>query len=178
MPKEFDMLLELKGASNVPQITDCYFTVTELGRFFWNAIYERFYEETVWGLIQRLRCLPKEEERSLQPLKMKALMKGFLTGLFELHKRSIIHRNLHPGNILVSRSEACITGLGCATYCGIKPRHNCMVGREHYRAPELVVGVEEYYSSVDIWCKECKRITEYLALGCIFFEMLTGEKLF
>lgn len=92
-----------------------------------------------------------------------------LKGIEFCHVHNIIHRDVKPENILVSRSgvvKLCDFGFA-RTLAQPGESYTDYVATRWYRAPELLVGDTKYGKAVDIW-----------AIGCLLSEMLTGEPLF
>lgn len=92
-----------------------------------------------------------------------------LKGVEFCHVHNIIHRDVKPENILVSRSgvvKLCDFGFA-RTLAQPGESYTDYVATRWYRAPELLVGDTKYGKAVDIW-----------AIGCLLSEMLTGEPLF
>ncbi len=102
-----------------------------------------------------------------------------LAGLKHLHNNRVIHRDLKPGNLLVTRDcRLRITDFGLArerpTGAGpdpddeiIEPMTEHVVTR-WYRPPELMLCPDGLYTyAVDLW-----------SVGCIFAEMLGRKPLF
>ncbi len=92
-------------------------------------------------------------------------------GLAYAHAQGILHRDLKPGNILIdSERGPMLTDFGFAKLAGESSRSvtvsGDIVGTPHYIAPEAWEG-QQVTLQADIY-----------ALGCIFYEMITGEKLF
>lgn len=86
------------------------------------------------------------------------------------HSRNIIHRDVKPENILVSKSgvvKLCDFGFARTIAPGFGEPYTDYVATRWYRAPELLVGDTTYGKPVDVW-----------AVGCLLAEMLTGEPLF
>lgn len=85
--------------------------------------------------------------------------------------RRIVHRDLKPANILLTGKENNIVkiadfGLARAFSIPIKPYTKDVVTL-WYRAPELLLKIDEYATPIDIW-----------AAGCIFAELATKDSLF
>ncbi|XP_071130123.1 cyclin-dependent kinase-like 4 isoform X13 [Mytilus edulis] len=92
-----------------------------------------------------------------------------LKGVEFCHVHNIIHRDVKPENILVSKSgvvKLCDFGFA-RTLAQPGESYTDYVATRWYRAPELLVGDTKYGKAVDIW-----------AIGCLLSEMLTGEPLF
>ncbi|CAD8176353.1 unnamed protein product [Paramecium octaurelia] len=97
---------------------------------------------------------------------MRLFIYQVLRGLKYLHSAGILHRDLKPRNLLLNRScdvKICDFGLGRATAENIQ--NNIMmtyyVETRWYRAPELLIGYQNYNAAVDIW-----------SVGCILAEMI------
>nr|XP_022917148.1 cyclin-dependent kinase-like 4 [Onthophagus taurus]XP_022917149.1 cyclin-dependent kinase-like 4 [Onthophagus taurus]XP_022917150.1 cyclin-dependent kinase-like 4 [Onthophagus taurus] len=85
------------------------------------------------------------------------------------HSNHIIHRDVKPENVLVSSLgvvKLCDFGFARLISLNGEPCTEYVATR-WYRAPELLVGEQQYGSAVDIW-----------AIGCLFAEMMTGDPLF
>eukprot|EP00731_Ephydatia_muelleri_P029666 Em0021g189a len=99
---------------------------------------------------------------------VKKVMWQVLKGVEFCHSHNIIHRDVKPENILVSKKgvvKICDFGFARA----IAPPgevYTDYVATRWYRAPELLVGDTNYGRAIDVW-----------AVGCLFSEMLTGEPL-
>jgi cyclin-dependent kinase-like len=92
-----------------------------------------------------------------------------LRGIEFCHGHNIIHRDVKPENVLVSRAgvvKLCDFGFA-RTLAGPGEVYTDYVATRWYRAPELLVGDTSYGKAVDVW-----------AIGCLLGEMLTGEPLF
>ncbi len=84
------------------------------------------------------------------------------------HERGFVHRDIKPANILISAGHALVADFGIArameqggealTQTGLA------IGTPHYMSPEQASGALDIDGRTDIY-----------ALGCVLYEMLTGE---
>ncbi|XP_049850625.1 uncharacterized protein LOC126323281 isoform X1 [Schistocerca gregaria] len=92
-----------------------------------------------------------------------------LRAIHYCHSNNIVHRDVKPENVLVSRLgvvKLCDFGFARLLAAPGEP-YTDYVATRWYRAPELLVGDVKYGREVDIW-----------AVGCLFAEMMTGDPLF
>lgn len=97
-------------------------------------------------------------------------------GVKYLHSADVIHRDLKPGNILVT-SQGCLKICDFGLARGINEKFmrqsyksgniTNYVATRWYRAPELILTRKTYGKSVDIW-----------AIGCIFAELYGRRPIF
>ena len=98
---------------------------------------------------------------------IKCIFHQLLTGLEYLHSHKVIHRDLKLANLLISECGTLkIADFGLARLQGSPHQTNRVITR-WYRPPELLLGVTEYGSSVDVW-----------SAGAIFGELVIGKPLF
>jgi serine/threonine protein kinase len=96
-------------------------------------------------------------------------MYQILRGMKYVHSAGILHRDLKPRNILVnSNCDLKIWDFGLAR-ADIPDLYEAgamtdYIATRWYRAPELLMGCEDYAESIDTW-----------AIGCIFAELLTRK---
>jgi len=98
-----------------------------------------------------------------------AILNGIFAGISEAHKNKIIHRDLKPGNIMITKDlQVKVTDFGLAKSeieTGLT-NSGMFVGTVNYISPEQTSG-KKLDARSDLW-----------SIGLIFYEMLTGERLF
>lgn len=113
-----------------------------------------------------LKTLQEDMPEPFLASEVKTLLRQLTSAMSFLHANSILHRDLKTSNILLSnRGHLKIADFGMARY--IPPPHaplTQLVVTLWYRAPELLLGTENYSTEIDMW-----------SLGCIFGELLLKE---
>ena len=94
---------------------------------------------------------------------IKTYMQMLLSGVKELHRHFILHRDLKPNNLLLnSKGVLKIADFGFARNYGSPEREMTIRAVTiHYRCPELLLCLKVYGSAVDMW-----------SVGCIFAEFM------
>ncbi|KAF0527639.1 serine/threonine protein kinase [Gigaspora margarita] len=87
------------------------------------------------------------------------------TSIKEIHDQNLVHRDLHPHNVLVGRDFVYIADLGQAAKITKEPNDN-IVGIERYIAPEIFSG-QPYTFATDIY-----------SLGLLMWEITSGRQPF
>merc|ERR1712002_943540 len=100
---------------------------------------------------------------------IKCLMIQLMRAIAHLHDNWILHRDLKSSNLLLSHGGILKVGdFGLAREYGSPLKaYTAIVVTLWYRAPELLLGIKEYSTHVDVW-----------SIGCIFGELLLMEPLF
>lgn len=116
-----------------------------------------------------LKTLLEDMAEPFLPSETKTLMLQIVSATEYLHSHWILHRDLKTSNLLMNnRGEIKIADFGMARYTGEPPpKLTQLVVTLWYRAPELLLGTDQYGSEIDMW-----------SIGCIFAELLTREPLF
>lgn len=112
-------------------------------------------------LNKRDKALPHEQA--------KHIIKDLLIAVDVLHGKMIMHRDIKPDNILIdSAGRLKLADFGLAKKASFLQRRksNAIVSL-WYRAPEIILGSEDYFLGVDMW-----------SVGCIFAEVLSKRPVF
>ncbi len=100
------------------------------------------------------------------------ILRDFYAGLQYAHNNHVVHGDLKPANILFDEyGTACISDIGFAK--SLTDENNTRLS-----ASEIIVGTPAYIAP-EIWRGATPTFaTDIYAVGCILYEMLTGEVLF
>lgn len=111
-------------------------------------------------------CLEDYYETNTNFKNMKIIIAQILLGVEFMHSKNVLHRDLKPGNVLVSEEKSlpyakiCDFGLSCIPN-NYRPSTPGTV-TSWYRAPEICCEYNDYSYPSDIW-----------SVGCIMYEIIT-----
>jgi len=90
-------------------------------------------------------------------------LRQIIQGLKDIHRKKLVHRDFHSGNIIISDRSFChITDLGLSKPVNEAQTKNTIYGLMPYMAPEVLKG-EKYAPAADIY-----------SLGMVMYELFTG----
>ena len=100
-------------------------------------------------------------------------------GIAAAHKKGLVHRDLKPGNVMLTGTGAKVLDFGLARKTdrdpasGLAATETTQLTRE-----EQILGTPQYMSPEQLRAGEVGRRTDVFALGVILFEMTTGARPF
>lgn len=102
--------------------------------------------------------------------KVRSIVRQVLDAVAYIHSQSVVHRDLNPNNILIDDQlnvRICDFGLARLVFPGTTKDLTSEIVTLNYRAPEILLGEAGYTHKIDLW-----------AVGCVFYELVTGKQLF
>ncbi|HET9793259.1 MAG TPA: serine/threonine-protein kinase, partial [Thermoanaerobaculia bacterium] len=128
-------------------------------------------------LSDRLTRGPLPREQVLE------LGKQIADALDAAHRRSLVHRDLKPGNVMITRSGVKLLDFGLAKTIGTRTDEADVTSLPTEADRPLtergtILGTFQYMAPEQLEGKPADARTDIFALGCVLYEMATGKKAF
>jgi eukaryotic-like serine/threonine-protein kinase len=107
-------------------------------------------------------------------------------GLEKAHRSGVVHRDLKPGNIMLTKTGAKLMDFGLAkasaassaATSGLTATLTTPLGSHPLTAQGMVVGTFQYMAPEQVEGKEADARSDVFALGTVLYEMATGKRAF
>ena len=103
---------------------------------------------------------------------------GILSALGAFHKAGIVHRDVKPGNILLSPSGTKLMDFGIAKLSSVHSPGESDLTLTEVTLPGLFLGTPRYASPEQFRGVPVDARSDLFSTGALFFEMLTGQSPF
>ncbi len=162
--KEVELAKKLPIHANVAHYQDCFRLEFPNGTYDVGVL--QYYPEGSLATVIKKGNLTTEQRDQL--------INGILNGLDFLHKNNVMHRDMKPGNILISkRGDQYIPKIAdfglsrqVESFDQSSFVNSFAGGSAYYAAPEQLAG-EKVRANVDLW-----------SFGVILYELMTGDRPF
>jgi len=97
------------------------------------------------------------------------------------HKQGLVHRDLKPGNIMLTKSGAKLLDFGLARATGLAPTASQLSSPTMSRpltAEGSIVGTYQYMAPEQLEGKEADARSDIFSFGAVLYEMATGKRAF
>jgi dipeptidyl aminopeptidase/acylaminoacyl peptidase len=139
-------------------------------------------EYLVMELLEGETLAHRLEKGPLPLAEVLALGTQIADALDRAHRAGVVHRDLKPGNIMLTKAGAKLMDFGLARAAGMAGAPGTLTESPTVSRPltaeGTIVGTFQYMAPEQLEGKEADARTDLWALGCVLYEMATGKRAF
>jgi hypothetical protein len=136
----------------------------------------------VMELVEGETLAHRLEKGPLPVAEVLALGTQIADALDRAHRAGVVHRDLKPGNIMLTKGGAKLMDFGLARAAGLAGAPGALTESPTVSRPltaeGTIVGTFQYMAPEQLEGKEADARTDLWALGCVLYEMATGQRAF
>jgi Tol biopolymer transport system component len=161
-------------------------TISQLNHPYICTLYDVGHQDGIDYLVMELlegETLAHRLDKGPLPLsEIVSLGRQIAEALDRAHRAGVVHRDLKPGNVMLTKSAAKLMDFGLARTAGTAAAADEMSQSPTMSHPltaqGTIVGTFQYMAPEQLEGKEADPRTDIWALGCVLYEMATGARAF
>jgi TolB-like protein/tetratricopeptide (TPR) repeat protein len=157
---------EARAAASVSHPNVCQIYEVDEGHAGLFLAMELLEGETLEARLERGPCSPAEALR---------VSRDLLGAVAALHERELVHRDVKPANVFLTRHGAKLLDFGLARAGGVETVEIGDLTPTAITRPGIVMGTPAYMSPEQIRGEELDPRSDVYSVGVVLFEMLSGK---
>jgi eukaryotic-like serine/threonine-protein kinase len=99
-------------------------------------------------------------------------------GLDKAHRDGVVHRDLKPGNIMLTKTGVKLMDFGLAKSISPPGSRPAEVTQDPLTAEGTILGTLQYMAPEQLGGKDVDRLSDIFSMGAVLYEMATGKRAF
>jgi Tol biopolymer transport system component/predicted Ser/Thr protein kinase len=94
------------------------------------------------------------------------------------HRQGVVHRDLKPGNVMITKSGAKVLDFGLAKSNEVSVDYEAATVQRPLTSEGMIIGTFQYMSPEQLEGQHVDQRTDIFAFGAVLYEMATGRRAF